>query len=533
MDQPQWLPVDLDAASTHSSVSSRRSSVSAASFRTTGSLADVPPAMRRERNQLRVELDVLITRNDIASAEREATKHSGPKLPIFNLPYFLNKEQLSFLTARYPRTTFRCTQDTAHDHPIAHTETLIAVKNAQRMVPAGHTVVDLFGSPSGCDAFNRAQAGKHNPKRAIAYVALKTEKDYLRSLNWGETLTDDGTCRYIQGEDILHDLSPTYDSVDIPDVTDTTRLTYLANHTMYYLSDLEIATLLKPKGSRMLSVVHRHPNAQGTLFNGECTYGKKGNTVEQVNVLTGERYVHRDLSWLWDSSSKVIHTEGGSFVWTFHMVSPDTWIIQLTGCSPRLDERVVARTKHVGAHDARIEVNEHSVAPSSFPHPALLDLPAAKCTMVSGVPFVRFTDGLLPDFRLSCPGLYDFLRVTQVGKPRTSERLMDLFSLARSHIANGSEFPGKRNFVLPPEDIAGHVVLAFLSGLTAEVDLLRAVEGYRVFQREHSALLDGSAVVLTHQGKETAVQSAVSVLKRVNAGRKQGDLFSAALSIIE
>jgi len=315
-------------------------------------------------------------------------------------------------------------------------------------------------------------------------------------------------------------------------VTQSDMLTYISIHTLYYLSDYQIASLLRPSGSRMIALVHRHSGIQGSLFNGECTYGKKGATVEQVNALTGERYVHRDLSWLWDSSTKVVYTDAGGFVWTFHMVSKETWIIVLTA-TPVMDERVVNRAKHVGFNSAAQEHETMSLAPTSFPHPGVASLPGAKCTMVGGVPIISFKNEMLPPVRFTCPELYEYLRLAQTGKPRDTERLCDLFSLARSHVANGSEFPGKRNFRCSSDDLPGHVALAYVSGVQMETDLLLAITSYNTIIRQHSALLDGAGVVVNHTGLPAKGHAAIQLMKRANEVRKRTDLVSGVLSALE
>jgi hypothetical protein len=425
----------------------------------------------------------------------------------------------------------------SHDHPIAHAETMIANARAQRMIPAGHTVIDLFGDPSAADRLNAQQARSTNPKRWMPYVALKTEKDFLRSLNWGDQFRPDGSRRYIEGSGAL--LEEILDEGRVQQrfgVVDTNKLTYYSKHTIYYLTDDEIASLLRVEGSRMVALVHRHPDATGKMFNGECSYAKvgEGTVVEQVNVLTGERYVHRDMSWLWSSTTKVKRTALGAFVWTFHMVSPETWIVVLTGCPSHLDERFSARARVLGVASAAAEMNDHAEQPSPFPHPALAVLPSASCKLIGGIPIISFASMAVAPVRLTCPMLFDFLFSTMVGKPRDSDRLHDLFALARSHISNGSDFPGKRNFNVAPPDIAGHVILAYVAGLQEETVLLRSLEFYRTWSHEHHALLDGAAVVVPDgQALESAGRTALSMLKRVNASRKAGDTFDGILRAIE
>jgi hypothetical protein len=532
----QWMPAS-PTLSAISNASIGSSSSSAGSASTSGSFAYVPPALRRARNTVRVELETQQAINDLAAARKDATKHQGPKLPYFNLPYCLNKAQLSFLTSRFPRTTFKCITDVMHDHPIAHTETMIGMDKIRRMVPQGHRIIDLFGSPKDADKFNASQARANVPKSMIAYVARMTEKDYIRALGWGPSTDAQGALRYVSSVtgDVIADIDPHRGGVDPAfGVTDTSKLTYVSKHTLYYLSDAQIAGLLRPTGSRILALVHRHMGQQGTLFDGEASFGKISGCVEQVNKLTGERYVHRDLSWLWDSTSKVVRTDAGAFVWTFHMVSPETWIIELTGCPVGLDERLVARARAVGYRDASIEMNEQALSASRFPHPALASLPGATCVMVGGVPIVRFGQGDLPPARFTCPELYEYLATVQVGKPRDPERLQDLFSLARSHVQNGSEFPGKRNFRVNHDDIAGHVVLAYVAGLKNEVDLLRSAEHYRHVMREHSALLDGSAIAVVDPRTEASLasRSAISIVKRANEIRKRTDVVDGLLTAL-
>jgi hypothetical protein len=533
----QWMPAS-PSLSAVSSVSSGSSVSSAGSASTSGSFAYVPPALRRARNTVRVELETQQAINDLASARKDATKHQGPKLPYFNLPYCLNKAQLSFLTSRFPRTTFKCITDVMHDHPIAHTETMIGMDKIRRMVPQGHRVIDLFGSPKDADKFNLSQARANVPKSMIAYCARMTEKDYIRALGWGSAINPDGSLRYVSSVtgDVVSDIDPHRGGVDPAfGVVDTSKLTYVSKHTLYYLSDSQIASLLRPTGSRMIALVHRHMGQQGTLFDGEASFGKISGCVEQVNKLTGERYVHRDLSWLWDSTSKVVRTDAGAFVWTFHMVSPETWIIELTGCPVGLDERLVSRARDIGYQNASIEMNEQSLSASRFPHPALATLPGATCVMVGGVPIVRFSQGNLPQARFTCPELFEYLATVQVGKPRDPERLNDLFSLARSHVQNGSEFPGKRNFRVNHDDIAGHVLLAYVAGLKNEVDLLRSVEFYRHAMKEHSALLDGTAISLVNPSDEPSMtgRAVLSVVKRANEIRKRSDVVTGLITALE
>jgi hypothetical protein len=534
----QWMPVSPvpSRPASRASISSL-GSASTASAGTVGSFAYVAPALRVQRNTTRVHRDIALAKNELVGAEMESAKHMGPRLPYFNLPFCLSKAKLNFLTSRFPRTTFRCSVDTMHDHPLAHAETMIACNQAQRMIPAGKRVIDLFGSPKSCDLLNAGQARANNPKVFQSYTALMTEKDYLRSLKWGDNVVD-GFTRYFLGTgDFIQDLE-----VDVAGISfggeriPGASLVWFLNHTIYYLSDLQIAEMLKPEGSSAVAILHRHPDESGTMFDGECAYVKKHNFLKQTNALTGESYTHRDFSFLWTSSTKVIRTTSGAFVWTFKMVSQDTWIVEITACPMHLDQRFRSREAAIGRGPAAHEMNEEAAKPSDLDFPVLRSLPKANCRMVGGIPLVSFP--AVPDqlpIRVTCPELLDYLSIQQVGKPRDTDRLHDLFSLARSHISNGSDFPGKQNFKVAPRDIAGHVALAYISGIEEETDLLRSLEAYRVWTREHRALCDGAGVHVSDGAlaPESTARSALSLLHRVNAGRKEKDTFDGILKALD
>lgn len=512
------------------------SSVSGASTNSTARY--VPPARVRElkvqQNALAIaELKHKIELLTLESEELEVRKARtlGPKLPKFDLPFFLKKSKMDFLQARFPRTTFRCTDDKAHDHPLAHTETMIATKKALRIAPAGSLVVDYYGSVSAMASFTAEQARSNNPKVGLPYIDLYSPKAFLRHRNIGQPMVN-GRTRYVHVNEGIHNDLNIHANTLTHDgrVYAGSDVVWFFKHTLYYLSDDQIQDCLNVEGSMGLAVIHRHVLDSGSLFDGECTYAKIDGSVQQVNKLTGERYTHRDLSWLWDSKDKVKYNANGAFTWTFHMVTEETWIIEMVAVPPNLDERFTSRAKFLGPRTAGEELNAHDTTPSAYPHPALADLPDSSCKMVGGVPIISFTEDELPDCRVTSVELFEFLRVAAVGQPRGPDLMQSLFALARSHSLDSSEFPGKRNFQVKAEDLASHVVLAFVTGLKKEVRLLRAATAHSVWSKEHHALLDG--VHLTSGGNESRLQGALLAARRVNAGRKSGDTFDAILNTI-
>lgn len=500
------------------------------------------PAKRNNRSskieRLELELKEQILLNQIAEARKEGAKHAGQHMPAMALPYFVPKEKMAAMCQAFPRTTFRCTADTAHDHPWAHAETMIATNTALRLVPGGHTIIDLFGKPAAGDKFTKSQARSHKPKQMIGYQALKTERDYVRALNWGDETDDDGRVRYVLGNGNPADdpvVGLRDDGVDFAGEDIAGRnLTWLSVHTIYYLTDEQIARLLKPAGSRMLAVVHRHQHDNGSMFMGEMTYARERGMVEQTNVHTGERYIHRDMSFLWQSQMKRVYTQEGAYAWTFNMVSLDTWIVVLTACPNDLDERFTARSRALGVRQAAWEMNEHDQAPSKFDHPSLASLPCTTVTMVGSVPVIQLFGRKDLKYRLTNLDFFEYLAVKMVGRPRTAEIYQDLFSIARSSCDTLGSSVGGRLFRVPWNEVADHVCLAFLSGIEREVELLRAVEAYSVTRKEQVSLANGRSIfrVGVH-APETMGKSLLTTAKHFNTVRKSSDVFTGILEALD
>jgi hypothetical protein len=410
---------------------------------------------------------------------------------------------------------------------------MIGTQHALRYAAEGSLIFDIWGSPKDIGSFRRSQRNARNPKQMVAYVETKTARDCIRRLSWPAQFDNNGQQVYMEGTgDMVGDLFGI--GADLKNLVLPAPIVYFFRQSVYYMTDYDLARLLTLRNSCAVAVVHRHANESGTLFNGEISYAKKAGCVEQVNALTGERYYHRDISYLFDSKSKVVHTPAGSFAWTMHMVTKETWIIVYVGVPFSVEERVLKASREGTLNAVTAAVNEHDVQPSLFPHPALASLPDASCHMIGGVAVVRVLGGDLPPVRLTSPELYEFLSKSIVGKPRDASRLADLFSLARTHVSGGSDFPGKMNFNCSSGDIAGHVSLAFVSGLSGEINLLRAVNCYHVASREHLSLLDGTALVTSASlPVEGTARAAVSMVKRVNIARKQGDVLDGLVSIFE
>jgi hypothetical protein len=518
------------ATPTASSVSGSSTS----SISTTSTQRYVAPQKRRLEKNLEFDVKIGDWRSRLHEQQVNESRHFGSKLPKFDLPFFVVKTKMALLKERFPQTTFRCTADNAHDHPGLHTETMIGMAKLYRMVEAGDLIIDMYGSVKASEAFTLKQARSNNPKVAVAYIDMLSPKAFIRNRKLGPVISAAGLLRYIHSTgSITQDFDLTRTHMRIPGHTVLgENVTWAFKQSLYYFSDEQIQECLNLENSRALALIHRHPAETGKLFDGEATYAKINGCVQQTNTLTGESYTHRDLSWLWDSQQKVRYNNLGAFTWTFHMVSVDTWIIELVAIPKNLDERFAKIASFKGDNSATEELNSHDLKPTHFPHPALASLPAATCTMIGGIPVIKFTNVDLPACRLRSEELYEFLCAAMVGKPRDPDRLQDLFSLARSHCLNASEFPGKRNFGVLANEIASHVILAFVSGLESETMLLRSLAAYDVVKREHSALLDGVHITADRHAPESTGQALFAGLKRINAARKAGDTFDGILNAI-
>jgi hypothetical protein len=360
-------------------------------------------------------------------------------------------------------------------------------------------------------------------------VCRKTEKDYLRSLKWGPEDHPDGTPRYLECtlEELLDEAE---DDPQAMAFLNSFEVFYFGQ-TLYYVARPTMARLLRlcPK-AQVIATIHRHPFGEGTLFGGEVSYSKRGDkdnaVVTQVNVQTGESYIHSDLSWLWNSSTKVWREGDDAFTWTFHKVSDDTWVIEMGFCPANLDERFEARKRSIGRWSAAFELNAQSLKqPLITGH----TLPGATSRLIGGIPVVTFANTEV-ELRITNTRLLEYLKGVQAGKPRDATRLMELYSVARTQIANGQQHPGKLGFQCEADRVRDHVALAFVSGLESEVEVLRAIRLMSVSAEEHRHLTNGTGFHVS--GKESAGITALKLARQANAVARSSDKVGSLLDTL-
>lgn len=353
-----------------------------------------------------------------------------------------------------------------------------------------------------------------------------TEKDELRAaMKWGNTHALDGRQRYreMPMEDLLRgnelDYAREFDH-------------FLFVHTLYYIDFHALSCLLalRPRQTTFKAIVHRHKDEKGRMFGGEIEYVKQHGFVIQTNVETGERYVHRDMEWMFTSRSKVWRGPEGAITWTFKKVTEETWIIEGSFCSRDRDERFRAYAHAHGAVEAAARMNEEDLLPSNADGKFMPVIAGATTHNVGGIIVVTPEETGVP-IPIKHYEFFEYLATSMVGKPRDEERLRDLFALARRENATTSTFPGAKKFNVHHDDVADHVHLAFHSGVARETMLLSAFASTAKQRRQHDRLANGATLDLN--SSHGIVSSVLRTATVANNARKAKDTFGAILDGVE
>jgi hypothetical protein len=439
------------------------------------------------------------------------------------VPFALKPVELAYMQKNFPNTFFSVSKDHNHDHPIAHLETMIATRQAIDTIPDDSRILDVYGNPRARDSFMNRRDLRGRTMETV--VSLATEKDYLRqATKWGPLYDQNGNVRY--------------HNMDVNDLVDPANADWIRAydvllfiHTGYYIPMDMVARILH-LGERTVAkfIIHRHKDEQGKLFNGECEYVNRNEVVVQRNVATGERYVHASLEWMFRSVTKVWRTPFGAVAWTFKKVTDETWIIDIAACPNDLDERFGAY--HREANDLNYackRMNEESLMDIQHTY-RLPHVSGASVKTVGGV-VCLYPDGMRVPLQLTNMAYYEYLTSSMIGKPRDKASLQDLFALARRENALTSTFPGSKRFDVPPDQVADHVVAAFLSGVERETELLAVLrsadEAVAVMDKLRS---ERAFDVHTNRGM---VRTALKVTKELNEVRRAKDTFTAILDTID
>jgi hypothetical protein len=520
--EPGDYPSEFSGSDASSSISSASSAGAFNDKPVAPYVAYLPVAKRTQLAQREFEVAMMEREIKLAELDKERQKFLAPKRRPYTVPFFLVEEKLKLATSRFPRTLFRVGNDCGHDHPLGHLETMIGTDSVARMFRAGDTILDIYSSPKVVARLNAQQVRSNNPKTFHSVCKIMTEKDYLRQTGW------DGLPHFLLEEG--ETMEEVFDCASwfAPRGEVKPRIMLMAIHTIYYMTDETIAVMLSRPGTKMIALIHRHKDDKGTLFLDEMDYAKKDGMVEQVNRATGERYTHRDVSWLFTSTTKVRYSDKGAFCWTLHKVTDETWIVELVACPENMNERFSKRVKDTDRLTAVMELNEHSEVPTPFPHRQLATIPGAECVMVAGLPIVRLK-GSDVKVNITCPELIEFIALHVSGKPRDTVRLADCFALAVAHVDDGMDFPGKLRFKVHSNDLAGHVLLGYMTSFGSELEVVRALPAFRTFFVEHRAHLEGHSLMAGVSDSSLGTASAVQALRRFNEAHKQGNVVDGVL----
>jgi hypothetical protein len=356
-------------------------------------------------------------------------------------------------------------------------------------------------------------------------VQLSSEKDYLRqNTKWGATHDALGQIRYhtMSMEDLL-------DAQNAAWVTEFDVFFFI--HTAYYVNMNDMVELLsRNKRSIAKLIVHRHSKEEGTMFDGEIDYTSRHGYIVQRNVETGERYIHSSMEWLFTSTTKVWRSARGAVTWTFKRVTADTWIIDMAWCPNDLDERYSSYVHQLNSPAAAAHrMNEESLIDVSPPM-TTPSLPGAIVETFAGVTIVK-ASGLQKPLRITNAKFYEYLASNVVGKKRDPEHLADLFALARRENSLTSTFPGSRRFEVPVDQVADHVMAAFLSGIDREADLLSVLRIAEDTVSNHRKMLEGDTFNV--DSTRARVKTGLKVVKEFNEVRRANDTFTAIIDSID
>jgi len=181
-----------------------------------------------------------------------------------NVPFCFYPDQFKRFRIMFPRVNLDSGLSyTHHDHPVAHTATMVGIRKLQSLLQPGQLCLDLHGNPTGNEQYNRFQLSRlhkrpHLPAPPLieTLVEMKVSADAVRKVTkWGPQFTEDGVRRYLEHplEDIPHGI---YD-------------VFLSVHTLYYYSMYEVCQLLnKHRGTTMHCLVNYAPQQTGCLYGG-------------------------------------------------------------------------------------------------------------------------------------------------------------------------------------------------------------------------------------------------------------------------
>lgn len=220
------------------------------------------------------------------------------------LNYSLDQSQFDTLIKLFPDWIFDTSSGT-HDHPIAHTTTMLRTYEIMHSFPRGHNIIDMHGNP--------AANSKYPNLNITTVVELASPKDYIRqATKWSGHNYSIGTLESLP---------------ELECFAETQTITSF--HTLYYYKPSTIRDVLKSKqGLTMTALIHK---LDKTSINGdEQSLFYHDGMVLQRNKLTNESYSHEDTSF-WFNNQTWCDSDDTGLAWTISG-NADTYTITIVAC---------------------------------------------------------------------------------------------------------------------------------------------------------------------------------------------------------
>jgi hypothetical protein len=391
----------------------------------------------------------------------------APVLKI-QTPYVMYPHQFAEFRKMFPRVT----PDpglafTHHDHPVAHTATLVGMRRLQSMLQSGEFVLDVNGNPNSNEAFNRFQSSRltkrpHLPLPPIIATMVKEHSamDAVRRVTkWGKPKGEFGQERYFEG--------------DLTDITPGMYDTFLMVHTLYYHSMYDINALLsKNRKAKILALVNYSPEQSGKLY-GELNFSKSGGVTRQTSP-NGENYIHPDIDRWFQSNTFRGQSEqlGCGIAWTSTCIGGPLYVVTITSCEWDLARR-------------------HVYDPPSAP------------TLTVGRGSIYFAWMRIGDsnvqLRISNHELASDLRHFMTFRDRSNPQTLSDLAVKARRITAPDLATGARQYSVNDGELGDHIAYAYCVDAPGELELLEGIKLLRgeVFTKHAEGLkLDGKDNIL-------------------------------------
>jgi len=380
----------------------------------------------------------------------EADEVAVAMAPIYKIPtsYMFYPEQYKRFRAMFPRVTpDPGLSFTHHDHPVAHTATLVGIRHMQQCLRPGTAHLDIYGNPNGNEAFNRFQTsrvrkrpGLGKPPRIETMVYPNTAQDMVRMhTKWGPEKDDAGNARYVVDQ---------FDNIP-EDAFDG----FLMVHTLYYTTMLQVAKLMrKNKKAKITALVNYSPEQCGTLY-GELKFSKANGITTQTSP-NGESYRHPDIDqWFQTQSFKHRPETGNDFgsygiSWTSRCIGGPLYIIDIVYCPGDLARSV----------------------PYNPPQ-----APTLQVARGAYLAWARFGSTNV-QLRITNHDLASELRHFMVMRDRSNPQTLSDLCVKARRVTAPDLVSGTRQFSVNDGELQDHIVYAYVVDAPGELELLEGVK---------------------------------------------------------